>query len=108
MNGEEKPGNKIDRIIVGEPIAAGDRLLSPVARVAGWLGAQKGERGNGFGGLLRIQPLEARVSGPGGDESSVYVTDPVGDAERQMVLSALFVAAVSVLLLLIALLRPRA
>jgi hypothetical protein len=107
MNDEATPGSKIDRILVGDPIAAGGQTLHPVARVGGWLGAQKGEQGKGLGGLLWIQPLEVRVSGPGGEKTTVFVTDPTGEAARRMALLGLVVAVVSGLLLLASLLRPR-
>jgi hypothetical protein len=107
MNEEAKPGSRFDRIIVGDPVAAGGATVRPVARVGGWLGGQEGEQGRGFGGWLRIQPLEVRVSPPGGEEYTVSVTDPTRDAARRIALLGLIVAAVSGLLLLVGLLRAR-
>jgi hypothetical protein len=107
MNKEEGPGSKIDRILVGDPVVAGGRTFRPVARVGGWLGGGHGEQGWGLGGWLRVRPLEVRVSDPGGEEYTVSISDPTGDAVRRIALAGLFVAAVSVLVLVVGLLRPR-
>ena len=104
---ETKGRGRIDRTLVGDPIAAGGHMLRPVARAGGWAGGRDGEQGRGFGGWLRIQPLEVRVSDPGGDEYTVSISDPTGDAVRRIVLIGLLVAAVSTLLLLVGLLRPK-
>jgi hypothetical protein len=101
-----QPG-KIDRILVGDPMGEGGYTLRPVARLGGWAGKGEGEQGRGFGGLLRIQPLEVRVSGPDGDDYTVSVTDPTQEAVRRIALIGLLVAAVSALLILVGLLRPR-
>jgi hypothetical protein len=106
MNEKAGPGSRIDRILAGDPIAAGGHTLQPVARAGGWAGGGEGEQGRGFGGWLRIQPLEVRVSGPGGEDYTVSVTDPTRDAVRRIALMGLLVAAVSTLLLLVGRLRP--
>jgi hypothetical protein len=107
MKGEVKPGSKIDRILVGDPIAAGGHTLRPVARAGGSYGGGEGEQGRGVWAWLRIQPLEVRVSDPGGEEYTVSVTDPTREAARRMAILGFVVAAVSGLLLLVSLLRPR-
>ena len=107
MDDEKGRKGRIDRILVGDPIAAGERTLRPIARVGGWGGHGEGERGRGFGALFRVQPLEVRVSELGRAEYTVSISDPTRDAMRRMALAALFVAAVSALLLLVGLFRPR-
>jgi hypothetical protein len=107
MDAEQGQRGRIDRIIVGDPIEASGQTLEPVARVGGWYGGGDGEQGRGFGALLRIQPLEIRVSDPEGVERTVSITDPTAGAVRRIALSGLFVAAVSILLLLIGLMRHR-
>jgi hypothetical protein len=107
MDREKGPGVRIDRILVGDPIAAGGYTIRPVARAGGRYGGGHGEEGRGFGAWLRVRPLEVRVSDPGGAEHTVSITDPTGDAVRRIAVMALVVAAVSALLLLVGLLRPR-
>jgi uncharacterized spore protein YtfJ len=107
MNEDQRQRSRIDRILVGDPISAGERTLRPVARASGWAGAGGDEQGRGAGALLRVRPLEVRVIDPGGEEYIVSVTDPTGDAVRRIAVMALVVAAVSALLLLVGLLRPR-
>jgi hypothetical protein len=107
MDQDKGRRDRIDRVLVGEPIAAGGHTLQPVARAGGWFGGDQGAQGGGFGGWLRIKPLEVRVSGPGGEETTVTVTDPTRDAVRRMALVAVVVAAVSGLFLLVGLLRHR-
>jgi hypothetical protein len=107
MDNEKGRKGRIDRILVGDPIAVGDRTLRPIARAGGWGGHGEGEQGRGFGALFRVQPLEVRVSEPGRAEYTVSISDPTRDAMRRMALAALFVAAVSALLLLVGLLRPK-
>jgi hypothetical protein len=99
--------NRVDRILVANPVTIGGRTLQPVARAGGWAGSGEGEQGRGFGGLLQIQPLEVRVSEPGRDDYTVSISDPTRDAIRRMALAALLVAVVSALLLLVGLLRSR-
>jgi hypothetical protein len=107
MNEEAKPGSRIDRIIMGDPITAGGHTLHPVVRAGGWYGQGGDEQGRGFGAWLRVQPLEVRVSDPNGDEYTVSITDATGDAVRRIAMMGMLVAAVSALLLLLSLLRPR-
>ncbi len=107
MDETKRRRNRIDRILVADPVTIGGRTLQPVARAGGWAGGGEGQQGRGFGGWLRIQPLEVRVSEPGRDDYTVSVLDPTRDAIRRMALAALFVAAVSALLLLVGLLRSR-
>ena len=107
MNETKGRRNRIDRMLMASPVTIGGHTLQPVARVGGWAGRGEGEQGRGFGALLRIQPLEVRVSEPGRDDYIVSISDPTRDAMRRMALAALFVAAVSALLLLVGLLRPR-
>jgi hypothetical protein len=94
--------NQIDRIMVGEPISAGGYTLEPVARARGWYGGGDGEQGRGFGAMLRVRPVEVRVSDSAGVEQTVQIVDPSADAVRQIAMSALFVAAVSLVLMLVA------
>jgi len=107
MDEDKGRSDRIDLILVGEPIAAGGHTLRPVARAGGRYGGGGDEQGKGFGGLLRVQPLEVRVSDPNGDEYTVSITDATGDAVRRIALMGLLVAGVSTLLLLLGLLRPR-
>jgi hypothetical protein len=105
MNREEGGQNRIDWILTGDPIEAGRYTLEPVARVSGWRGGGDGEQGRGYGSLLRIRPVEVRVSDRDGVERTLPITDPTAEAVRQIALSALFVAAVSLVLMLVAALR---
>jgi len=107
MDEEKGRRDRIDRVLVGEPIAAGGRMVQPVARAGGWYGQGGDEQGRGFGAWLRVQPLEVRVSDPNGDEYTVSITDATGDAVRRIAMMGMLVAAVSALLLLLGLLRPR-
>jgi hypothetical protein len=107
MDEDKGRNGRIDRVLVGEPIPAGGRMLRPVARAGGWYGQGGDEQGRGFGGWLRVQPLEMRVSDPNGDEYTVSITDATGDAVRRIALMGLLVATVSALLLLLGLLRLR-
>jgi hypothetical protein len=107
MDEDKGRSDRIDRVLVGEPIAAGGHTVQPVARAGGWYGQGGDEQGKGFGGLLRVQPLEVRVSDPNGDEYTVFVTDATSDAIRRIALMGLLVAAVSALIMLLGLLRPR-
>jgi hypothetical protein len=102
MNEEEGQRGKIDRILLGDPIAAGGYTVEPVARAGGWYGGGDGEQGRGFGAVLKIRPLEVRVSDSTGVEHTVPITDPTGDAVRQIALVGMLVAAVSTMLLLVA------
>lgn len=107
MDEAKEPAGRIDRVVVGDPIAAGGRTLLPVARAGGWHGGGGNEQGKGAGALLRVQPVEVRVTEPGGEEYVIPITDPTADAMRQMAAIGLVVAAVSILLMLVGLLRPR-
>jgi len=107
MDEDKGRSGRIDRVLVGEPITAGGRMIQPVARAGGWYGGGGDERGRGFGAWLRVVPLEVRVSDPNGDEYTVSITDATGDAVRRIAVMGLLVAAVSALLLLVGLLRPR-
>jgi uncharacterized spore protein YtfJ len=101
MDAGQGQRGRIDRIMVGDPIEAGGHTLEPVALAGGWYGGGDGEQGRGFGALVRIQPVEVRVRDPNGVEHTVSITDPSREATRQLVLSALFVAAVSMLVILV-------
>ena len=105
MDEEKEQKGRIDRILVGDPIEAGGHTLEPVARAGGWYGGGDGEQGRGFGAWLRIRPLEVRVSDPGGAQQTIAITDPTGQAIRQFALVGLLVAAVSMVLLLVGLMR---
>ncbi len=107
MNGEQKQPEKIDLILVGDRIAAGGYTVEPVARAQGFYGGGDSEQGRGFGSVLKIRPLEVRVSGPGGVEQTVPITDPTGEAVRGIAKAGLVVAAISALLLLLNFLRRR-
>jgi hypothetical protein len=107
MDEEKGRSSRIDRVFVGEPIAAGGYTLQPVARAGGWYGQGGDEQGRGFGVLLRVQPLEVRVSDPNGDEYTVSITDATGDTIRRIAMLGMLVMAVSALLVLLGLLRPR-
>jgi hypothetical protein len=102
MDKDKGQQGRIDRILVGDPIAAGGRTLEPVARAGGWYGGGDGEQGRGFAAWLRVQPLEVRVCDPDGAEHTVYISDPTGQAIRQIALFGLLVSAVSMALLLLA------
>jgi hypothetical protein len=108
MDEEKEPARRIDQVLVGDPIAAGGRTLLPIARAGGWYGGGGNEQGRGAGALLRVRPVEVRVTDPGGDEYAIPITDPTADAVRQIALIGLVVTAVSLLLMLVGLLRPRA
>jgi hypothetical protein len=107
MDKDKGQQGRIDRLLVGDPIEASGYRLEPVARAGGWYGGGDGEQGRGFGAVLRVRPVEVRVSDPDGAEHTVAITDPTGQAIRQMALIGLLVAVVSALLVLVAHLRPR-
>ena len=51
-----EPGQKfqhVERELVGEPLAIGERVIRPVARLRGWVGADGGPHGGWGGGWLR-------------------------------------------------------
>jgi hypothetical protein len=75
----------------------GGRTIQPVARVAGWYG----QTGGGAGAWLRIIPVEVIVRESDGTEYRVPVTDPMREAMRGIIFSALLVAGVCLLFMFI-------
>jgi len=92
---------KIERQLTGESIRVGERTIQPVARVTGWHGWGGSETGGGAGAWLRITPIEVHVRESDGNEHRVPVTDSTREAMRGIVWSALLIAAVCWLLMLI-------
>jgi len=82
--------------IAGQSITVGERTIRPIAQVAGWVGT-----GGGAGAWLRVTPIEVVVHEGDGTERRVPITDPTREAVRGIVLSALLVAAVCWLIIII-------
>ena len=86
---------RIDRELVGEPMAVGGRTIRTVARLTGWAGGTDGNAGGtGGGAWLNVRPVEVIVSEPDGSDSRVLIVDPAATALRGIVASALVVAGV--------------
>lgn len=92
---------RIERQLVGEPIRVGERTIQPVARVTGWHGSGGSETDGGAGVWLHVTPIEVVVHESDGNEHRVSVTDPTREAMRGIVSSALMVAVVCWLLMLV-------
>ena len=93
---------RIKRRIAGHPITVRERTIQPVAQVAGWAASGGDETGGGAGAWLRVKPVEVVVREGDGTERRVPITEPTREAMRGMVLSALLVAAVCWLIMIIA------
>lgn len=101
--------SKLDRLLVGNPIFVGRRMLQPVARLAGWsaagaTGPRELGRGGGAGAWLRLLPHQVVVQEDDGSEYVVDIVEPK-DPTQGMALAGLVVAALSALIMIIA--RPR-
>jgi len=90
--------SKIERRLIGDPIAVGKRTIQPVARVTGWCGSREGETGGGAGAWLRVAPVEVVVREGDGTEYRVPITDPTHETVRRMVLATLLIAVLCWLL----------
>jgi hypothetical protein len=92
---------KIDRRLIGESMMVGERTLQPVARVVGWYGVGADKTRVGAGAWLRVIPIEVIVRERDGHEYRVPLGNPMRRARRGIVLSALLVAVVCWLLILV-------
>lgn len=92
---------RIKKRIAGQPITVGERTIQPVAQVAGWVGSGGSETGGGAGAWLRVIPIEVAVREADGTERRIPVTDPTREAVRGIVLSALLLAIVCWLIMII-------
>jgi len=86
---------RIEKRIAGQPLIVGERTVTPVAQVAGWVAS------GGAGAWLRVMPIEAVVREGDGAEHRVPITDPTREAIRGIILSAILVAAVCWLIIII-------
>jgi hypothetical protein len=82
-----KSEEPIDRELTGEPVAVQGRTLVPVARLQGkvWRGPAEQPAGGHVSfeaGYVRLTPVRAVVTHAGGQEQTVAITDPTGDALR--------------------------
>jgi hypothetical protein len=93
---------KIDQQLTGPQITVGGQTVQPMARLTGQRNEDNGPSGGGAGAWVRLTPVEVIVSGPGGAEQHVAVTNPTAQVLRQMAVFAAFIAAGSAVLILIA------
>jgi len=82
-----KSEEPIDRELTGEPVAVQGRTLVPVARLQGkvWRGPAEQPAGGHVSfeaGYARLTPVRAIVTSPSGQEQTVTITDPTGEALR--------------------------
>lgn len=82
-----KSEEPIDRELTGEPVTVQGRTLVPVARLQGkvWRGPAEQPAGGNVhfeAGYVRLTPVRAVVTDAGGQEQTVAITDPTGEALR--------------------------
>ncbi len=99
-----KSEEPIDRELTGEPVAVQDRTLLPVARLRGkvWRGPAEQPAGGNVhfeAGYVRLTPMRAVVTGAGGQEQTVAITDPTGEALRGIGSAAASIAGVCLALI---------
>ena len=98
---------KIDQQLTGPQITVGGRTVQPLARLTGQHSENNGPSGAGAGAWVRLTPLEVIVSDPDGAERRIAVINPTARILGGMAALAAFVAAGSVVLILIARLRDQ-
>lgn len=98
---QNRSPTRIQKRIAGEPITVGRWTIQPVAQVTGWIGSGGSETGGGAGAWLRAAPIEVVVRGADGIERRVPITDPTREAMREIILSALLIAAICWLIMII-------
>jgi len=94
MSEQPMKPNRIDRELIGEPLAVGDRTIQPVARLRGWAGGQDSPHSGGGGGWLQVRPVEVIVREADGAESRVPIVNPAAPALRGIVQAGLVVAGI--------------
>jgi hypothetical protein len=88
---------KIDQQLAGAQITVGGQMVQPMARLTGQRNEDNDPSGGGAGAWVQVI-----VSGPGGAEQHIAVTNPSAQVLRQMAVFAAFIAAGSAVLILIA------
>ncbi len=99
-----EPGQKfqhVERELVGEPLAIGERVIRPVARLRGWVGADGGPHGGWGGGWLRVQPIAVIVREADGAENRVSITAEANQALRNMIMGGLAVAGICLAIMML-------
>lgn len=91
--------SKIEKRLVGDPVAVGERTIQPVARVSGWHGSGGSDAEGGAGTWLRVTPVEVMVRESDGTSYHVPVVNGTRQAMRGMILVALAVAGICWLLM---------
>jgi hypothetical protein len=82
-----KSEEPIDRELTSEPVAVQGRTFLPVARLRGkvWRGPAEQPAGGNVSfeaGYVRLTPVRAVVTDVSGQEQTVAITDPTGEALR--------------------------
>jgi hypothetical protein len=101
MAGPMQNRARVDRELVGEPLAVGSYTVQPAAKVGGWYGASEGAGGGGFGGWLHVVPTGVTVRDRYGREQSLPIIDTTAETLRGIVGAGLFVAVTCLVLMLV-------
>ena len=102
MTNQNPEFKQFEKRLEGESVVAGEYSLQPVAQVAGWQMKAKGETGQGAGALLRVKPIEVIVSKGDGEPFPVHLTSETEEAIKGIAISALAIAALCSLIILVA------
>ncbi len=102
-----KSEERIDRELAGEPVAVQGGTLLPVARLQGkvWRGPAEQPAGGHVhfeAGYLRLTPMRAVVTDVSGQEQTVAITDPTGEALRSIGSGAASIAGLCLALIIVA------
>ena len=86
---------KLEREVLGDPIAVGQRTVQPVARLAGWYDGDSNAQGGVAWAWIRLTPTVAVVREADGAERRVLIFDATAAALRGMGITALVILVVS-------------
>ncbi len=102
-----KSEERIDRELTGEPVVVQGGTLVPVARLQGkvWRGPAEQPAGGNVhfeAGYVHLTPMRAVVTDVSGQEQTVAITDPTGEALRGIRSAAAGIAGVCLALIVAA------
>lgn len=102
-----KSEEPIDRELTGEPVVVQGGTLLPVARLQGkvWRGPAEQPAGGNVSfeaGYVRLAPLRAVFTETGGQEQTIAITDPTGEALRGIGSGAASIAGLCLALIVVA------
>jgi hypothetical protein len=92
---------QLEREVVGEELAIGERSIQPMAQMTGWYGSDAHARAGLAWAWLRLQPTGVKVQEADGQEAFVPIEDATAAALQGIALGGLVVAVICWIVLLV-------